>query len=387
MLHISVGHSNDPDSQAAIAEVLEQCWSDFAGVKPKAGLLLAAIDYDYAWILQQIHRAFPGIELIGGTTDGEISSMLGFEQDSLVLMVFCSEQVEIRAGMGRNVAQAPLSAAKQAVERACAGNPSNICTADIQLCLAIPDGITHDSAASLASLKQVLGANIPIVGGTAGDHARYQQTYQFCHTEVESDAIAILLFSGPLRVSYGVASGWQPVGRQGRATKVDGNLVYEIDGQPALAFYHNYLGGLSPSSHYPLAVFDAEGKQFYLRSPLASDAKSGSVSFFGGVPAGAIVQITEASSEKILSAVAASVSQAMNSYTGTQPAAALFFSCEARRHLLGTRAKEEYLIAKSLLPEALPSCGFYAYSELAPLKVQGESQMHNETFVTLVLGT
>ncbi|NET40377.1 MAG: hypothetical protein F6K19_52010, partial [Cyanothece sp. SIO1E1] len=34
------------------------------------------------------------IELIGGTTDGEISSMLGFEQDSLVLMVFCSEQVE-----------------------------------------------------------------------------------------------------------------------------------------------------------------------------------------------------------------------------------------------------------------------------------------------------
>jgi hypothetical protein len=100
MLKVAVGHSNDPDSQSAIDEVLEQCISSLAGEIPKAGLLFAAIDFDHALILQRIHQAFPDIELIGGTTDGEISSVLEFQQDSLTLMVFCSDEIEIRQELG-----------------------------------------------------------------------------------------------------------------------------------------------------------------------------------------------------------------------------------------------------------------------------------------------
>ncbi len=80
MLKVAVGHSNDPDSQLAIDEVLEQCISSLAGEIPKAGLLFAAIDFDHALILQRIHQTFPDIELIGGTTDGEISSFLSFSR-------------------------------------------------------------------------------------------------------------------------------------------------------------------------------------------------------------------------------------------------------------------------------------------------------------------
>lgn len=101
MLKMILGHSDDPDSQGAIEEVLEQCIRELAGMLPKAGLLFAAIDFDHALILEKINQTFPDLQLIGCTTDGEISSILGFQQDSLTLTLFCSDTVEIYAGVGR----------------------------------------------------------------------------------------------------------------------------------------------------------------------------------------------------------------------------------------------------------------------------------------------
>ena len=88
MLRAVVGHSNDPETEVAIAEVLEQCLVGLDGINPQAGILLAALDFDHAEMLQLVHQTFPGIQLIGGTTDGEISSVLEFQQDSIVLLLF-----------------------------------------------------------------------------------------------------------------------------------------------------------------------------------------------------------------------------------------------------------------------------------------------------------
>ncbi len=48
MLQVAVGHSNDPDSRYAVAEVLEQCHNSLAGNQPQAGILFAAIDFDHS---------------------------------------------------------------------------------------------------------------------------------------------------------------------------------------------------------------------------------------------------------------------------------------------------------------------------------------------------
>ncbi|MGF1493209.1 MAG: FIST N-terminal domain-containing protein [Microcoleaceae cyanobacterium] len=77
MLKFAVGHSNDPDSEAAISEVIEQIHSSLGDVSPNAGILFAAIDFEHTLILNRIVEAFPGICLVGGTTDGEVSSVLG----------------------------------------------------------------------------------------------------------------------------------------------------------------------------------------------------------------------------------------------------------------------------------------------------------------------
>ena len=67
------------------------------------------------------------------------------------------------------------------------------------------------------------------------------------------------------------------------------------------------------------------------------------------------------------------------------PTAALFFSCAGRRRILGVQVEKEYQIAEASLPPTVASCGFYSYAEVSPIE-NGESHVHNETFVTLLLG-
>ena len=106
-----IGHSNDPDSLMAITEVINECTRSLAGIKPQAGILFTAVDFDHKLILQKIQDTFPGIALIGGTTNGEISSILEFQQDSLTLMLFASDTVEIQPGLGLNASKDPGQAA------------------------------------------------------------------------------------------------------------------------------------------------------------------------------------------------------------------------------------------------------------------------------------
>lgn len=386
MLKAVVAHSEDPDSSFAIAAVLQDCLRQLAGQRPQAGILLAAIDFDHGLILQRIHDCFPGIELIGGTTDGEISSVLGFQQDSLVLMVFAAtEDIEIRAGIGQGVGADAAIATHQAVTQALA--KSQLAP---QLCLTFPESLTGSSVAILQGLKQALGP-VPIFGGLTADQWRFKQTYQFYQTGVYQDAVPVLLFGGNVVFAHGVASGWHPLGNSSRVTRVDGNVLYAVEGQSALAFYHHYLGPLAPSSEYPLAVFEPDATQCYMRAPSGSNPADGSITFFADIPAGAIVQITTTSHDDILAASKASMEMALANYPGVQPAAALLFSCASRRQILGTRTQEEYRTAQhcftACFPVALPICGFYANGEIAPVDQVGASHFHNETFVTLLLGS
>jgi hypothetical protein len=392
MFKVVVGHSDDPDSQSAIESVLEQCLEDLTHILPQAGILFAAIDFEHALILKQIHQVFPKLELIGCTTDGEMSSKLGFQQDSLTLMLFCSDTVQISAGVGYETQENPTAAAQQAVQQAVQQTNS----AEPKLCIALPssytaNGSTTSGEGMMAGLILALGEQVPVLGGTAGDQYRFKTTYQFFRTEVLTDALPILIFSGDLQFSYGAACGWTPMGSKGVVTKASGTVVYEIDGKPAVEFYQRYLGDRPPAAENPLAVYesgrDGADSSYYMRVPNASDAEVGSIHFLCDIPEQALVQLTDVSRDILIAATKTSFQTALSRYPGTTPAAVLLFSCCCRRWLLGTRAKEEYQVVKDALATTLPACGFYTYGEFSPLEPQGKTYYHQETFVTLLIGT
>ncbi len=386
MLNVAVGHSNDPDSESAIAEILVQCAETLSGEIPKAGILMVAIDFDHALILERIYESYPDIQLIGGTSVGEMSSVLGFQEDSVTLMVFASDTIEMRAGFGRNLSQDPIVATQEAVTEA-----KNQLTQPVKLCLTIAEGLGCDAAALINGLTQQLGVTVPIYGGLAGDDWQFKTTYQFCGAEVLTNAVPVLLFAGELLVSCGVATGQSPIGKQGLVTQSNGNTVYEIDGRPALEFYRDYFGDAPVAGGASLGgsvvVCEPNAGQFYLRAPSGDDRNAGSVSYFGSIPEQSSIQLTKTGETQILSAVDESLQLATAGYPGETPAAAFIVSCSSRVKNLGTRAKEEQKAVDAHLGELVPSIGFYAFGEIGPFQVQQPSYFHNETFLTLLIGT
>lgn len=382
MLKAVVGHSNDPDTAHAIAEVLAQCTADLEGHIPSAGILFAAPDFEHQDILDQIYGTFPDLQLIGGTTDGEISSVLQFQQDSLALILFCSDTIEFQAAVGRHISSNPVAIATQTAQQTLERSQQTI-----NLCITTPESLTTSGLLILQGLQQAFGTKIPIVGGTTCDQLRFEQTYQFYNNEVLSDSLPILTLAGSVLVGFGVASGWTPIGKKGVVTEVSGNVLHKINDQPVLDFYREYHGDLRPSLDYRLAVFEANRDSWYMRTSNGTyDSSTGSITFFADIPAQAEVQAVRSTRDEMIQSVGNSLEQALAFYPGSQPDVALFFSCTGRLNVLGTRAEEEY---KSLLPKFAPNltcAGFYTYGEIAPLRRDGASQFHNETFVTLLLG-
>jgi hypothetical protein len=165
--------------------------------------------------------------------------------------------------------------------------------------------------------------------------------------------------------------------------------VYEIDGEPVVDFYRHYLGVESePAVSNPLAVLDEDTGRSYLRAPLAYDESDVSATFFGSIPEGATVQLTMATTDEILSGTEASIDEALAAFPSDGSSeAALVVSCAVRNLLLGTRSRHEIELIRSALGADMPINDFYSFGEIAPLGPNEVPRFHNETCVTVLIGT
>ncbi len=383
MLKVIVGQSEDVDSLDAITEIIESCNEQASDEIPKAGILFCAVDFEYEIILDEINKAYPNIELIGCTTDGEMSSAEGFLEDSITLTLFYTDSIEIKASIGRTLSEGVRKSVSSAI-----ADVKDKLSEKAKFCIVTPESLTVNNVEVLESIKDEFSTNFPIFGGLAGDQWQMKETFQFFKTDVLSDSLPILVFAGPVYFSSGLANGWNPIGNKKKVTKVENNVVYELDNQPILEFYNHYLGSYSKiSSEYALAVFPENEKEFYLRSPAASDPETKSIAFFGDIPENATVQLTECTSTDIVNASQTAIESAISNYDNDKPpATALVFSCATRKQLLGINTYKEMDLLRHFLPDSCSINGFYTYGEIAPMSRNNESRFHNSTILTVLIG-
>src|SRR6187200_412294 len=145
-----VVHSQDVDSVDAVAELIAGAKAELGASLPRVAMLFAGIDHDFAIVLEQINAQWPGIALIGCTTDGEMSSHILFAEDSLVL-VLLSGGFHAVSGVARavstDVAGSIRASANEAVQRLAGTGGA------ARLCIAIPDGLTVSGSAALDALR------------------------------------------------------------------------------------------------------------------------------------------------------------------------------------------------------------------------------------------
>lgn len=388
MLKMVVGHTEQLDEELAAEELLLQCNKALGGLEPQAALLLASHDLDLADFLPRIRKGLRDVELIGCSTLGPLCSVSDFVEGASTLTLFASDVLEFGVGLGINAKADPTDAARRAISQA-----ESMSQLPAGLCITTSSIEDLNPTALADALHAAVGKEVVVFGGGAVPDYPISMPWvgskQIFRDQILTDALPVLLLMGPLKVSTGVAHGWQPVGKQGVITRASGDLVYEIDGQPLLDFYRHYLGSIEePALGNPLAVRDESTGRSYLRAPIAFEKDKGAARVLGELTEGAAVQVSMADNRQILDGAHDAITEAMQKFpSSSRPECALVVSCCTRCFILGSAAGEELKALRDALGNDVPISGFYGYGEIAPLCNGAATSFHNETCTTVLLGT
>lgn len=259
-------------------------------------------------------------------------------------------------------------------------------SADLRHAFILSDGLQVNGSELAKGLNQ---AGIPVTGGLAGDGARFGKTWVMADAPAVSGRIAALGFYGEVTVKSGCFAGWEEFGAERVVTKSTGNVVYEIDHEPALALYKKYLGEQAaalPASglRFPLSIQADKTEKALTRTLLAVDETEGSLTFAGDVPQGYLCKLMRTNLDNlIVNAGLAAESAAPASVAAT--GLCLVVSCVGRRLVMGQLTEEELEIVQEKLGDATAITGFYSYGELAPFSDVMQCQLHNQTMTLTTL--
>lgn len=225
---------------------------------------------------------------------------------------------------------------------------------------------------------------VPVTGGMAGDGARFQETYVIANDKPAQRTIVAIGFYGEnLSVQSGCFAGWSEFGAQRVITKSKGNILYEIDGIPALDLYKKYLGEYAselPNSglRYPLNIKENDDSNEIIRTLLGIDEETKSITFAGDVPVGYKARLMKPNINELIDGAgkAAESIKKINDKT----ALGLIVSCVGRKIVMNQLIDDELEVIQEILGDSVNLIGFYSYGEIAPFKDDlFTCELHNQT--------
>ncbi|MGB3774098.1 MAG: FIST C-terminal domain-containing protein, partial [Leeuwenhoekiella sp.] len=195
-------------------------------------------------------------------------------------------------------------------------------------------------------------------------------------------------YGDTLEFSFASFGGWIPFGPERLITRSEKNVLFEIDGQPALDLYSKYLGDKASelpqaSLFYPLYVRETGQENPVVRTILNIDEENKSMILAGNVLKGARVQLMMASTDALLEGASEAARLAVKNRSN-EPELALLVSCVGRKLVLNQRAEEEIDEVIRVIGQKSNVAGFYSYGEIAPFYGENEGSLHNQT-MTLTL--
>jgi hypothetical protein len=333
-------------------------------------------------LFEELKNAYPQSTLIGCSTSGEIDhTRIRDESITVAAAKFSATRVKHAA--------TKLTDAKESFD-AGVRIANELAAPDLRAVLVLSEGLNVNGSELVRGLNSRLPDNVVVTGGLAGDGDRFGQTFVIANGNVETNGVvAVGLYGDKIRVGHGSKGGWDTFGPERVVSRSEGNVLFELDGRPALSLYKEYLGeraaGLPGSALlFPLALRSStEEANSVVRTVLAVDEAKQSMTFAGDIPTGYYAKLMRANFDRlILGAQAAGGAAALREHVG--PALSIAISCVGRRLVLGERTEEETEAALDVLPEGTQQIGFYSYGEISP-HTTGRCDLHNQTMTLTVL--
>jgi hypothetical protein len=388
-----VGMSHYHNPNVAGREAAEQALQKAGVDRPDFVFMFATVGYDQRSLLQAVRGATGGAPLSGCSAEGTIG---GDDADesifSVVVTAISSDELRWRNGLATG-----LSADSRAIGQRVAQSLSSDLSADAVGLFIFPDGTTVNFDHFFAGLEGDLSSDqfLPLWGGGAGDNLALVQTYQYCDDEIVSDGVAYALLSGEVQPASAIGIGYLPIGAERKVTRSQGNVIYEIDGKPAVEVLQEYLPDSALAddwrryAHSCVLCLRApnymKDEEYVVRTILSLDATDGSAIVQTEVQEGTSIWMTSRDQEKLTADLNKMAEQIKKELGGNQPKLVLHFDCVSRGKLMFRDQEKLQLLRQfrqAVGPEA-PWAGFYTFGEIGP--VGKHNCYHNYTAVVLAL--
>ncbi|VAW55462.1 hypothetical protein MNBD_GAMMA05-2490 [hydrothermal vent metagenome] len=328
--------------------------------------------------LHSLSKNFPLSLKMGCSTAGEIYEDAIYEHGiSLAIIKFDKTKIKVASELLSNNGEDGVH---------CGERVANALNADgLRSIFVLSDGIDVNGSELVAAISSQIDDSVILTGGLGGDDDRFEKTWTWKDGEMLSGCITAVGFYGEsINIEHGSRGGWDVLGTNREVTKSKDNVLYELDGQPALALYKKYLGdradGLPGTGLlFPLAIKnDEEIDGYTVRTILGINEEEDSITFAGNIPEGVFVRLMSANFDRLIDGAADAAGDININEYSRGSIMNIAISCVGRRLILGQRAEEEIEVVANELPEQVKQIGFYSYGEISPLS-SGRCDLHNQT--------
>ncbi len=259
--------------------------------------------------------------------------------------------------------------------------------------LTFADGAAVNGSQYMQGISETLSSKVVVTGGLAADSGKQTQSWVLKQGRPKKATASAIGFYGDSVICLSSkGSGWKPFGVKRKVTKVDQEVLYELDGKPALKLYKDYLGEAAndlPHSGllHPLAILSDNDEDHVVRSIIGIDEERQSISFAGDIPHGVSAQLMYGTLENLIEGAEKAVDNLPKIHTHSQGVLSIVTSCIGRLLVLNDDVELEVdAVLKKLFESAqgTQQIGFYSAGEFATLS-EGVCELHNETLTLTVL--
>jgi hypothetical protein len=391
-----VGTSHHHNPNVAGREAADQALENAGIVKPDIVFMFASIGYDQRSLLRAVRETTGGSPLSGCSAEGTINGDDADESNfSVVVTVISSEELQWTNGLAKG-----LGADSRAVGQRVAQDLLPHLSSDTIGLFVFPDGLIDYLDDFFAGLEGNLSSEqfLPLWGGGAGNNFNLEEpTYQYCDDKVVSNGVAFALPSGRAQASWAISHGMVPMGGERNVTRSQGNVIYEIDGKPAIEVLKEYLPEhalIEDHDWMPYAislalVFEVpsymKDEEYVVRGVPAVRMADGSITVQTEVQDGTSIWFSSRDKEKISTRFDQMAGQIKEQLGDEKPKLVFQFECLTRGKLMFREQERQEILRRfrQSVDPGVPWAGFYTIGEIGP--VEKHNDRHLYTSVVLAL--
>ncbi|OLB64468.1 MAG: hypothetical protein AUI10_10855 [Actinobacteria bacterium 13_2_20CM_2_72_6] len=381
---LAVGRCTDADPRRAGREAARQAWVD---TNPALLIVFCSGQADPAAVLAGIEEVFPGVPLIGCSAQAVIAAD-GLDGPGVVVTALGGPGFAAHTGLASADAgcQRDAGAAVAGSLAELAGDRPH------RVLLLLTDGSVRDQEEILAGAYSVVGASVPLIGGTCGPDPALGHGYQLRGRDVATRSVAGAVIASDAPFGIGLGHGCRKIGEPMIVTRSVRGEISTLDDQPAL---QAYLGRLDapPEVYRDQAAYD----EFTRRRPIGIRRRNGEevrhvnlvpgpegrLRSSGEVPEGGLIWVLEGDRESTLDAAAEACQAAVEGLDGFAPLGLIAFDCISRSRVLGEEGTRQEVERMLKVADGAPLAGFYTWGEIA--RTRGITGYHNQTLAVLAV--